>query len=192
MCGTFLERHDSGDVHTGHEEQHEWEDARALRIAKAARQEATFGGQLQLQSAVLNFNARSAVGLLRGRLDRFSPPKLVELGGGGTIHIYIYIFFFCICIYVYMLSGPGLPPPPHPPPPPPHGIPPSPSGHPLPAVQPERTHANQREGTRENEPHQSRDRGTVCKEKRAILYGNEHVTMTLLLTSAATIPYISL
>ena len=23
MCGTFLERHDSGDVHTGHEEQHE-------------------------------------------------------------------------------------------------------------------------------------------------------------------------
>ena len=37
----------------------------------------------------------------------------------------------------------------------------------------------------ENEPHQSRDRGTVCKEKRAILYGNEHVTMTLLLTSGS-------
>ena len=37
----------------------------------------------------------------------------------------------------------------------------------------------------ENDPHQSRDRGTVCKEKRAILYGNEHVTMTLLLTSSS-------
>ena len=37
----------------------------------------------------------------------------------------------------------------------------------------------------ENEPHQSRDRGTVCKEKRAILYGNVHVTMTLLLTSGS-------
>ena len=35
----------------------------------------------------------------------------------------------------------------------------------------------------ENEPHQSRDRGTVCQEKRAILYGNEHVT--LLLTSGS-------
>ena len=47
------------------------------------------------------------------------------------------------------------------------------------------TNANQREGTMENEPHQSRDRGTVCKEKKTILYGNEHVTMTLLLTSGS-------
>ena len=34
------------------------------------------------------------------------------------------------------------------------------------------------------EPHQSRDRGTVCKEKRAtscMLTVNKHVTMTLLL-----------
>ena len=38
------------------------------------------------------------------------------------------------------------------------------------------------------EPYQSRDRGTVCKEKS--LYGNEHVTTTLLLTSGSnhTIP----
>ena len=150
MCGTFLERHDSGDVHTGHEEQHEWEDARALRIAKAARQEATFGGQLQLQSAVLNFNARSAVGLLRGRLDRFSPPKLVELGGGGTIHIYIYIyifFFFCICIYVYMLSGPGLPPPPPTPP------------HPPPMVSPPPPRGTRSQRSNRNEPTQTRGRG---------------------------------
>ena len=67
-------------------------------------------------------------------------------------------------------------------------MPPGPRTAPAPSgpAQPERTHAkNQREGTMENEPHQSRDRGTVCKEKRAILYGNEHVTMTLLLTSGS-------
>ena len=84
---------------------------------------------------------------------------------------------------VYRLSGPGLPPPPPPwyPAPPPGSQPPCPRTAPAPSgpAQPERTHANQREGTMENEPHQSRDRGTVCKEKRAILYGNEHVTMTL-------------
>ena len=40
---------------------------------------------------------------------------------------------------------------------------------------------------RSGEPHQSRDRGTVCKEKRATsyLYDDEHVTMTLLLTSGS-------
>ena len=40
---------------------------------------------------------------------------------------------------------------------------------------------------RSAEPHQSRDRGTVCKEKRATsyLYDDEHVTMTLLLTSGS-------
>ena len=92
-----------------------------------------------------------------------------------------------------MLSGPGLPPNPpppprYPPPPcPPAPVPPGPRTAAAPSgpAQPERTHANQREGTMENEPHQSRDRGTVCKEKRAILYGNEHVTMTLLLTSGS-------
>ena len=91
-------------------------------------------------------------------------------------------------VYIYMLSGPGLPPPPPPPmvsPPPsrpPAPVPPGPRTAPAPSgpAQPERT-----EGTMENEPHQSRDRGTVCKEKRAILYGNEHVTMTLLLTSGS-------
>ena len=72
-------------------------------------------------------------------------------------------------------------PPPWYPAPPPGPQPPCPRTAPAPSgpAQPERTHANQREGTMENEPHQSRDRGTVCKEKRAILYGNEHVTMTL-------------
>ena len=84
---------------------------------------------------------------------------------------------------LYMLSGPGLPPPPPPPMVSPPPLPPCPA--PSGPAQPERTHANQREGTMENEPHQSRDRGTVCKEKRAILYGNEHVTMTLLLTSGS-------
>ena len=81
------------------------------------------------------------------------------------------------------IYAPGLPPPP----PLPAPRPPCPRTAPAPSgpAQPERTHANQREGTMENEPHQSRDRGTVCNEKRAILYGNEHVTMTLLLTSGS-------
>ena len=98
-------------------------------------------------------------------------------------------------MHVCMLSGPGLPPPrpmvpPPPPSRPPAPVPPHPRTAPAPSspAQPERTRANQREGTMENEPHQSRDRGTVCKEKRAILYGNEHVTMTLLLTSGSK-PY---
>ena len=79
--------------------------------------------------------------------------------------------------------APTTPPPPWYPPP----VPPGPRTAPAPSgpAQPERTHTNQREGTMENEPHQSRDRGTFCKEKRAILYGNEHVTMTLLLTSGS-------
>ena len=88
-----------------------------------------------------------------------------------------------------------------PPPPRTHGIPllgprtaPAPSG----PAQPERTHANQKEGTMENDPRQcffigaeNRIRaGTGApfarrKEQYHILYGNEHVTMTLLLTSGS-------
>ena len=89
-------------------------------------------------------------------------------------------------MYIYALGSRAATPPPHPSRPP-APVPPGPRTAPAPSgpAQPERTHANQREGTMENEPHQSRDRGTVCKEKRAILYGNVHVTMTLLLTSGS-------
>ena len=104
-----------------------------------------------------------------------------------------------------MLSGPGLPHPPppmvSPPPPRPSApVPPGPRTAPAPSgpAQPEQTHANQREGTMENDPSQcfftgaeNRIRaGTGApfarrKEQHHILYGNEHVTMTLLLTSGS-------
>ena len=81
-----------------------------------------------------------------------------------------------------MLSGPG------PPPPPPHGIPP----HPAPSRPPEKGR------TMENDPSQcfvtgaeNRIRaGTGApfarrKEQHHILYRNDHVTMTLLLTGGS-------
>ena len=100
---------------------------------------------------------------------------------------------------VCMVSGPGPPSPPHgippPPPPAPGSRAPAPSG----PAQPERTHANQREGGRWRmiparcffTGAENRIRaGTGApfarrKEQHHILYGNEHVTMTLLLTSGS-------
>ena len=90
-----------------------------------------------------------------------------------------------------MLSGPG--------PPPPHGIPPLP-GRPAPSSQRSRTtgtNPRKLEGgrTMENDPSQcfftgaeNRIRaGTApfARRKDHILYGNEHVTMTLLLASGS-------
>ena len=92
------------------------------------------------------------------------------------VHItYIYILY-SICNMHHMLSGPGLPQPP-PPSPPWYPRPPA-LGPPSSPAQPERTHANQRErgrwsmipassSSQSGEPHQSRDRGTACKETRA-------------------------
>ena len=104
-------------------------------------------------------------------------------------------------------------PGPHPPPPPMVSPPPFPVPGPRPRAapapggpgQPERTHANQSEGGRwrmipasasSQERRTASEQGQGApfarrKEQHHTLYGNEHVTMTLLLTSvAATIPYL--
>ena len=108
------------------------------------------------------------------------------------------------CIYIYICSrvpGPHTPPPP--PmvyPPPPFPVPgPRPRAAPVPGGQPERTHANQSEGGRwrmipasasSQERRTASEQGQGApfarrKEQHHTLYGNEHVTMTLLLTSGS-------
>ena len=99
---------------------------------------------------------------------------------------------------VYMLSGPAppwYPPPPFPVPGPRPRAAPAPGGR----GQPERTHANQSEGGRwrmipasasSQERRTASEQGQGApfarrKEQHHTLYGNEHVTMTLLLTSGS-------
>ena len=101
-------------------------------------------------------------------------------------NIYIYIWYVCICIYIYI--------------PPPRPGPRAPGPPLLPAVPHNRNQPTQTRGWRmiANDPSQcfftgaeNRIRaGTGAplarrKEQHHILYGNEHVTMTLLLTSAS-------
>ena len=130
--------------------------------------------------------------------------------GLRDIYIYIYIytyiylfvsffislfvsFFICFCIYALGSRAPTHPRPLPMVSPPPPGPRPAPA---LPAVPPERTHANQREGGRWKmipASASSQERRTASEQGQGhrlqgeksniIFYGNEHVAMTLLQTS---------